>query len=319
MNDRVSQKPPKPYLGTDELLENYDREQRGNRRSAQSGNGSLADSSLADMSDISRSSSIFRFGKSLASSFNPNNWKIWSKQRQQTDDTQQKLLRDRKEEAQRKFQELKKSDYFRNTAIGTKQPFADFSDEAGRGRKHDSAVEFSDSMPRGSFLRETSIQDKRKGRVFLENPSYQDDSPDSRFLAPAKRPSSSSSSTPNHPFHMKRPSLFDLGYSRGVDFGRSMTNLGGQSVRKIPSRKEMHQQQKLVKRVSDLESKLNAARRQLADVLGEPLPQQPPTIGRPRFIPGALASLPSERLLSGYVNDNEEEFEDDKIPGEMYV
>jgi hypothetical protein len=51
---------------------------------------------------------------------------------------------------------------------------------------------------------------------------------------------------------------------------------------------------------------LEAARRQLSEALNEPIPDQPLSkIGRSRFVPGALASLPSERLLSGYVSSDQ--------------
>jgi len=71
-----------------------------------------------------------------------------------------------------------------------------------------------------------------------------------------------------------------------------------QGLRRLPSRKDLQKQQKLVKRVSDLEGKLEAARRQLAESMGEPVPMQTTFGGRYRFIPSTLATLPSESLLA---------------------
>jgi hypothetical protein len=60
----------------------------------------MAASSVADRSEGSRHSSIFRFGKSLAATFNPNNWKIWSKQQSLVEDEETahiQVLRERQQ------------------------------------------------------------------------------------------------------------------------------------------------------------------------------------------------------------------------------
>ncbi|KAL4900290.1 hypothetical protein BDW74DRAFT_162037 [Aspergillus multicolor] len=64
----------------------------------------------------------------------------------------------------------------------------------------------------------------------------------------------------------------------------------------------MQRQAKLLKRVSNLEDKLERAKRELRDLAGEedPLPRGSLNEERPyqrKFVPGALPSLPSERLL----------------------
>ena len=77
--------------------------------------------------------------------------------------------------------------------------------------------------------------------------------------------------------------------------------------------------------------KLDSARRQLSESLGQPMPistphivmqttSRPPLsrIGRPRFVPGALATLPSERLLAGYVSPGDDEDAEMEDPSEEF-
>ena len=81
-----------------------------------------------------------------------------------------------------------------------------------------------------------------------------------------------------------------------------------QQVKKQPSKKDLAKQQKLVKRVSNLELQLETARQELEKSLASTNATQPATqpIGkttRKPFKPGALPSLPSERLLNAHVNE----------------
>ena len=79
-----------------------------------------------------------------------------------------------------------------------------------------------------------------------------------------------------------------------------------QQVKKQPSKKDLAKQQKLVKRVSNLESQLETARQELEQSLASTPATQP--VGRTTrkaFKPGALPSLPSERLLNEHLNDQD--------------
>ena len=313
MNDRVSQKPPPTYTGTEEELRSkfdYDEEDIRGRKLARPrklttrGNSSVAPSSFADRSEASRPSSIFRFGKSLAATFNPNNWKIWSKQQSPVEDEEiahVQVLQERKEKAERMYKELKEAGRIRGRSVGPRDHQLGSNPTVLHG-KHDSGIEFAvhDAGSR-RMSRETSREDKRKGRVFLEPLKiHRDGSPASNVGSVAP----SISSTPKQSFHFKKPSLSSL--------KKVLTNENPaedsqyqRPVPRVPSRKDMQKQQRLVKRVSDLEGKLEAARRQLAEALEEPIPDQLASkIGRSRFVPGALASLPSERLLSAYVDSD---------------
>ena len=82
----------------------------------------------------------------------------------------------------------------------------------------------------------------------------------------------------------------------------SSTNIPS-SLRKEPSRKELAKHQKLSKRVSDLETQLEDAKKQLRLSSASPVPPQGPTqtpvhVRRKAFVPGLLPSLPSERLIN---------------------
>jgi hypothetical protein len=317
MNDRVSKKPPVPYIGgEDELGHSYDAndgtDYRG-RKLAQPGrfthhpNAPIA---CTDRSEASRHSSIFRFGKSIASTFNPSKWKIWSKQQQplspEDEETAQlRALREQKEKAERIYRELKDSGHFRDSTIGAPL-FKPSEEKDNLPAKHGSTVELGDkaaSNVRAS--REMSREDKRRGMIFLDPPKLPNRDPSpaaSNFSGSAVQ---SNPSTPNRPFHFKKASLSNI---KKALIGENVSETGNEphQARRIPSRKDLQKQQKLVKRVSDLEGKLEAARRQLSEVIGEPVPpitSSDPTqrVGRPRFIPGALSTLPSERLLSGHV------------------
>lgn len=79
---------------------------------------------------------------------------------------------------------------------------------------------------------------------------------------------------------------------------------GSQQVKKQPSKKDLAKQQKLVKRVSNLELQLETARQELEQSLASTPAAKPvgKTTRKP-FKPGALPSLPSERLLNAHVNE----------------
>lgn len=292
MNDRVSQVPPGPYLDAEALRDRYEREEaaRGRKMARPRRFMHHSDNSLAGNSDSSRQSSIFRFGRTIAASFNPSNWKIWSKSPQEEEETpQERVLRERQEKAERIYQELKKSGHFRDAGPPM---FPGPAEKRATPSKHDSGVSFP---PDSEMTRE----EKRMGRVYVEAP---------RRYSRSRSPDSSlaGSNTSARRRWTNRPSLSNVRKGYASDNG-SEYDLRKQP-RRIPSRKDLQKQQKLVKRVSDLEGKLENARRQLSEALGEPLPVQPqPRVGRSRFVPGALSTLPSERLLSGYVASDDEE------------
>jgi hypothetical protein len=104
-------------------------------------------------------------------------------------------------------------------------------------------------------------------------------------------------------------------------FGESATNLRGgvtKSVKRISSRKDLTRQQKIQEKLSKAEYNTEKYRRQLAELLDEsdsagptPTPAATVPVQAPsRFVP-SLSTLPSERLLAGYVPTDEEDEEDE--------
>ncbi|KAG9228950.1 hypothetical protein BJ875DRAFT_216281 [Amylocarpus encephaloides] len=328
MNDRVSQMPPVPYLGMEEeeaCERASSRDTTGRRiatprRMMNAPMETDGDSSFAGQSETSRHSSIFRFGKTIASTFNPSNWKIWNKPQPVVYDEeseQQQILKQRQEKAERIYRELKQSGHFplTNATLSTYQEEAD---EKGQHSKHDSGVSFIDqavpgSEPRGRPLRR-SVEvpvEKRAGRVFLEAPSLRGQSrgPSPAISHRSGSAAPSKNASPNKPsIKLKRASFQNIKNALTSGSTTSLVANNYHSAKRIPSQKDLRKQQKLVKRVSDLEGKLQAARRQLTEALDEPVPNVPSRMGgRPRFVPGALPSLPSERLMAGYVAPEDDE------------
>ena len=79
-----------------------------------------------------------------------------------------------------------------------------------------------------------------------------------------------------------------------------------QQVKKQPSKKDLAKQQKLVKRVSNLENQLETARHELELALASaPANGHVEQPAKKAFKPGALPSLPSERILNAHVNEQE--------------
>lgn len=319
MNDRASQKPEVAYLGFEQesLMENYAWEQASKPR-PQSCVPTSSNSNTA-LPDINRHSSIFRFGKSIAATFNPSNWKMFSKQDRgvqeiEVEDPQQKILRERQEKAERIYAELKQTGHFPTIRAQNLEVLLDRTAHV----KHDSGVSFIEhrdtSIGRTSMdsQRSMSKEDKRKGMIFLDPPSLPTSQPrgmspsTSNFLTPSR----------NSFQNLKRNSMSNIKKRFKLEQpNHSTTDLNGleDSAHKLPSRKDMQKQQKLVKRVSDLESKLEQARRKLNESLENSLP--PPEhrgrVDRRKFVPGAMPTLHSERLLAAFVHSEGEEEEDD--------
>lgn len=102
--------------------------------------------------------------------------------------------------------------------------------------------------------------------------------------------------------------------SRGFDAAKE-TDVGERSPRKQPSRKDIAKQQRLSKKVSDLEIQLEIARRNLKQSIHKEFinsngsPQKGGSTVRSQkglktFSPDVLPSLPSERLLNEHIADD---------------
>lgn len=259
---------------------------------------------------------LFRFGRSLAASFHPvRMWKqVWE---ETTEDLRQRNLaeierkRILKEEAERRYAQMKASGQFEPKVL-SRAPAAD-SNVITR----DSGVILSGGTPSLDYKRDVPRDSQP---TLASNYSMQSESE-----AQDSAPSVVKTFRPRLSF--KRPSLQNL--HLGVKRTKSEYNLAGAAnayrdssssvspaypevegsgIKKSQSRIDMRKQHKLSKRVSDLESKLSLARKELNSALTEasPMPKlngkherftPHSTIKRPRFVPGKLESLPSERLL----------------------
>lgn len=258
-------------------------------------------------------SGMYRFGKALVSAFNPVNvWQgingIWKDKEHQTL-PEKSLLQARKARAEEAYAEMK-----RNGFKGT-QPFSSrtaidnyfqLNSGSSQGISMDSSHRNSDAQtdqpltpvilrhgrptPTGSedFLIPPMTTEPRppppspvsqgkhgrKTSIDIHRPSFQS-------LKKAKS-------------HMQLPStkrkLNEAMLSPSVD---AIPNPNiPHALKRRPSRKEIAKQRKLSKQVSDLEGKLEVARRELQLCTGE-IPETPASRRKP-FKPGALPSFPSE-------------------------
>ncbi|KAI9045016.1 putative nuclear RNA binding protein [Aspergillus affinis] len=249
MNDSVSEKPPSIFLRDANSKSARERRQPSHKPSG-----------------------IFRFGKAIASAFNPfgvlhnvsDIWKGPSETQKPSDDT---LAR-----AEAAYAELKKAGYKGTVKGSYMQSAQGASSHNLPDQTWKSIQEKMDYKPAGRHLRQSSgegigsggsirssFQELRKARSSLGIPAMS--------LIPGRR-------------------------SDDADFPE---------MRRQKSRKELQRQAKLLKRVSDLEEKLERARRELQELMSEEdLPSQSLCAEKPysrKFVPGMLPSLPSERIL----------------------
>ncbi|KAJ5481620.1 hypothetical protein N7475_000432 [Penicillium sp. IBT 31633x] len=270
MSDSVSEKPPSIYFRENE--------------NKQAGNPN-------------RSSGIFRFGKAIASAFNP--FGGWAKNSEESHNkSPQKDVINRAEEA---YAELKKAGYKgTNKGYYTQTHGVDgaLADQTWQSIQH--------KMEHGSpvkFACRNSIDRENHGA-----PARSDSSA-------SKRSSLQDLCLPKSLFHKHHESPST---STGVYCDTFSDELEPTGIRKQPSRRELSRQAKLLKKVSNLEDKLQRARRELRDLTGNeervPTPAAQPKVlntemdpaSYPRkFVPGALPTLPSERLLDQQGAENQ--------------
>lgn len=256
MNDSVSEKPPSIYLR--------------DGRPAAPGDGANASGQ--------RSSGIFRFGKAIASAFNPfgawgNVTEIWKGSSPEASNAAE----DSVAQAEKAYAELKRSGY-RGTNKGS------YLQELKPG-------ESDEQLWKSKSTREKTDYKPTIGHHSRQNSGDGHESSTSiRSSIKDLRKAKSSLGIPT----INATSIFGSQRRRSDDSGNP-------EVRHQKSRKELQKQAKLLKRVSDLEDKLGRARRELQDLIGEDdvfetVLCQDRSYHR-KFVPGALPSLPSERLL----------------------
>lgn len=299
MNDKPSKMPPSLYTRDEEAMEEYMAGPATARpsitRPAQD-NNNVYDAGI----DQDKPSTMYRFGRAIANAFNPGVWTGRWRSKEPQVDPQQDILK--------AYAELKKSG-FTGTGVATLAPMAG-GIPSQTASFRDSAVDLEESRP--------SIESKEsQANNVMPAPSVP---LVQRSVTPLPLVSSRRSSLNFHTpslstlkrvgSHLQLPSAKRHSAQDSI---RSATDsvksdVDGQQIRKQPSKKDMLKQQRLYKRVSNLESQLEAARRELDELEatkeitleGTILPSIRP---KP-FMPGALPSLPSERLLKDHVPQN---------------
>ncbi|KAI9716521.1 MAG: hypothetical protein M1812_005252 [Candelaria pacifica] len=363
MNDRVSSQPPSAFMTEgEEVLNRFLAEHKVDHffrpteevnRMQLGGlthhpNQSIPQTTANDGKP--RQSGIFRFGRSIASAFNPMN--IWNdvctKWKEAAKEFDPVVIRDREYKA--KAEEI----YAKMKEDGSLYTHgAPYRDEDGKViavsyypsqiPNQRASVEANVERYR-NVLRDSGI-DVDTYRSSAEGRRESEVSTEGRKLEPpaapgstecSKSPTLGSTSAQKSLLKFKKPSMPSLKKIRSeVQPSSSKRRVDGDNpssyidnntptpapaknhiIRKEPSRKDLQMQQKLTKRVSDLESKLEAARRDLNQALGDVPPMQEAVmqpIGRKAFVPGALPSLPSEGVLAAHGGIGVTEGEEDTV------
>ena len=320
MNDKVSQRPPAIFTGDEDAMERYVMSQGVDQEQV--------DASYDAGIDSSKPSGMYRFGKAIASSFNPSSiWHgingMWKEKETKTNPGKQ-VLQERQAKAAEAYAELKKSGY-KGTQIGPVRrrsediPTVRFEDIGSLQQPfRDSAIDV------GSSRSSTDRKDSNQSSISVDTLKI----PQTR-TSKGRSPSPFSETGSRKPsLHFRKPSLqslkkakshLHLPSTREEHHGStpvspletndtSNLTLTGPRLRKEPSRKDIAKQCKLSKKVSDLENKLEVARRELELSISTapPVPEIPSYVGRKPFVPGALPSLPSEGNMCPPGSENDD-------------
>ena len=330
LNDKPSEKPPSVFLRVprsesdhslkvDEMMEDYHgdvsvprystvKQQRPNSRA------------MVHMETYKKEDGkgLFQFGRQIAASFNPATlWqRWWSEPKEEathaTGEAQEKARQ--KAEVEARYAEMKKNGQFGFQTVR---------------RRPSTAASGSEDLqtPRDSGIEIESLQNTRGtlGATSLMPPA---DDTTSHSGSEIPDTATKQNKTLKSRLHFKKPSLSNINDS--LKRVKSDLNLGAavarqressssvspikqdfenSALKRSQSRYDLKKTNKLSKRVSDLESKLELAKRELDEALvdASPVPNlaskyptfkpAATTFRRPKFVPGKLPSLPSERIL----------------------
>ena len=316
MNDRVSAKPPSLYTGEEAAY---------GRNTKQTGDGEMSEQADTPSDygkqqwydagiEPSRSSGMYRFGKAIANAFNPI-WHgihgIWKENKDEQATPARSEVQEREVKVENAYAELKKTGY-KGIQSGSKAEMPTI--------KYEDTAEISPSAPNrdsGVDVDEyRSSTERKRGHVFDTDEALLLPPPITGFGRSAS-PMSDAPFSQRSSLHIRKPSFQSLKQVKShiqlPSAMRSTTSVTpminsendakGQVLRKQPSRKEL----RLSKKVSDLEARLEHARRDLRAAMGDtpPVPDLPSKIGLMPFKPGALPSLPSGIVFQGQsIGDN---------------
>lgn len=318
MNDRTSKRPPSLYTKGDDTIEHFSTQTRQshlapNRHTSLDGIGTYYDAGI----DSSRSSGIDRFRRAIVSVFNPiTSWAGLGNNREKKEplpDGEKRVLQARRVRAEKEYAELKKNG-FRGT--------------------HGSLTENQNLQPTVAqhHVEGTQPTSHRDSGIDMESRSSSERKQNGPLSTLVPPPSMPTSGRRTSPFTEQRSAGKPSGYFRKQSFKSLKTvkshiqlpsakrstpptvesfelekpkilKTSNQNLRKQPSRKDIAKQQRLSKRVSDLESQLEVARINLKLSLSEDVLESDPSLkarSKP-FVPGALPSLLSEGVLKTHV------------------
>lgn len=321
MNDKVSRRPPAIFTGDEDAMERYARSQAGDQEQV--------DVSYDTGIDSSRPSGMYRFGKAIASTFNPSSiWQgingIWKEKETKTSPEKQ-VLQERQAKAAEAYAELKKNGYkgtqtsivrrrsediptVRPEDIGSpqQQPFRDSGIDVDSYRSSTDRKDSNQSSISVDTLKvpQTRISKGRSPSPFSETGSRK---PSLHFRKPSLQSLKKAKSHLHLPSTREEPDGSPPVPPLETNDTRNAISTGPR-LRKEPSKKDIAKQCKLSKKVSDLENKLEIARRELELSMSTapPVPEIPSQVGRKPFVPGALPSLPSERNMFPPGSENED-------------
>ena len=269
---------------------------------------------------------FFQFGRQWAASFHPVTlWqKLWNETKEeptqkQTEEAERKVRL--KADAEAKYAEMKRTGKLGLKPVGSLISGTHGSAD-GWETPRDSAVEIDGLRP--SFEHRRSVSATSKLLPPQENTT-------SRSGSEVPDTVSKQNKGLKARLHLKKPSLTNIksdlkrvksefNLTPAVRHRESSSSLSpvkadfeNSALKRSQSKFDLKKQHKLSKRVSDLEVKLDQARKELDDALVEasPMPKlsgkyerftPSSTIKRPKFVPGKLPSLPSERILMAQEN-----------------
>ncbi|MCJ1229801.1 hypothetical protein MMC12_006471 [Toensbergia leucococca] len=309
MKDRTSMRPPKVYTGEqDEQITAglpTSRPRHHKRHSFDDG-GKFYDAGI----DTSKPSGMYRFGKAIANVFNG----IWKEKDEHTIPAQT-IFQERQVKAEKAYAELKKTGFkgmqgasvLRSSEDIPAVKYEDVNSDAQPALHRDSGIDVDGYR--------SSSERKRDGLIFDTDEALVPP-PAITGFGHSTSPTSEASSGNRSSLRLRKTSFHSLKSVRShlqlPSTKRKSTQLepaspagsntpNGQLLRSEPSSKDLAKQQKLSKKVSDLENKLEVARRDLRLVMGDRSSNStyPIKIRAKPFQPGALPSLPSESILNG--------------------
>lgn len=333
MHDRTSNKPPSVYMREEDARDHHSAQERTtgsaqNRHASLDGIGAYYDAGI-ESSRSSSSSSMYRFGRAIVNAFKPvSGWRGFGGGKEQPINTEKTVMQERQAKAEKEYAELRKNGFAGTQAAmaiprTTDVPairYPDTVEETRPAPHRDSGIDMDSSRSSSERKSDGQVSQPDLGLVHpLLIPAIgRAPSPLSQISSPRKasvqfrKPSFQTLKKVKSHIQLpstKRPTPAAPDSSFDYDRPKEATSTE-QSVRKQPSRKEIIKQQRLSKKVSDLENQLEIARRNLKLSLndGSITPSADLQTGVKSFVGGSLPSLPSERALKTHVSPEKGEY-----------